>query len=82
MTNASVAQVISAPEGRAIKVTINGKEREITIPPNTPIVTYAQGDATLLKPGATVFIIARKAPDGSLTATGFTAEKNGVKPPM
>lgn len=82
MTNAPVAQVTAAPQGHVIKVTLNGREREITIPPNTPIVTYANGDATLLKPGATVFIIARKAPDGKLTATGVTAEKNGVKPPM
>jgi hypothetical protein len=63
-------------------VTVNGTEREITIPPNTPIVTYAAGDATLLRPGAAVFIVARKEPNGSLTAVGVTAEKNGTKPPM
>jgi hypothetical protein len=82
MTNAPVAQVSSAPQGRSIKVALNGKEQEITVPPDTPIVTYATGDASLLKPGAAVFIIARKEPDGRLTATGVTAEKNGIKPPM
>jgi hypothetical protein len=81
MTNAPVAQVSSAPQGGVIKVTLNGEEREISVPPDTPIVTYATGDAALLKPGAAVFIIARKE-DGNLTAAGVTAEKNGVKPPM
>jgi hypothetical protein len=82
MTNAPVVQVSSAPQGRMIKVALNGKESEINVPLETPIVTYAPGDATLLKPGAAVFVIARKQSDGSVTATGVTAEKDGVKPPM
>jgi hypothetical protein len=82
MTNATVAEVSSAPQGRLIKVTLNGKESEITVPPETPIVAYGPGDATLLKPGTAVFVTARKQPDGSLTAASVTAEKNGVKPPM
>jgi hypothetical protein len=36
----------------------------------------------LLKKGAAVFIIALKKEDGTLTASGVTAEKDGVKPPM
>ena len=82
MTNAIVAQVVTAPEGRSIKVTLNGKEREITVPPDTPIVAYAPGDPSLLKPGAVVFVVARKGPDGGLTSASVTAEKDGVKPPM
>jgi hypothetical protein len=82
MTNAPVAAVTTAPRGRTIRLSLNGKDREITVPPGTPIVTYVPGDVTLLKPGAAVFVIARKQPDGNLTAAGVTAEKNGVKPPM
>lgn len=82
MTNATVAEVSEAAQGRMIKVSLNGKVSEITVPPGIPIVTYAPGDVTLLKPGASVFVIARKQPDGNLTAAGVTAEKNGVKPPM
>jgi hypothetical protein len=37
---------------------------------------------SLLKPGATIFIVAQKQPDGSLTAARVTAEKDGVKPPQ
>lgn len=82
MTNAIVAEVSGKPAGRTIKVTFNGKEAEITVPTDTPIVGYAPGDANLLKPGTTVVAFARKQPDGSLAAAGVTAEKDGVKPPM
>ena len=45
-------------------------------------VTFQPADASLLKPGAAVFLIAQKQPDGTLTAARVTAEKDGVKPPM
>ena len=82
MTNATVAQIVSAPQGQAMKVTYQGKEAEINVPPGIPVVGYVSGDATLLTPGAAVVIFARKQPDGTLTAPGVTAEKDGVKPPM
>jgi hypothetical protein len=82
MTNATAAQITSAPQGQVIKVTYKDGEAEVTIPPGIPIVGYVPGDPSLLKPGATVFIIAQKSADGSLTASGVTAEKDGVKPPM
>jgi hypothetical protein len=82
MTNATVAEVASAPQGRVVKVTYKGGEAEVTIPPGIPIVGYVSDDASLLKPGAAVFIVAQKSADGSLRASGVTAEKDGVKPPM
>jgi hypothetical protein len=82
MTNAPVAQVSAAPQARMIKVTLNGKESEITVPPDTPIVSFAAGDPSLLTPGAAVFLLARKQADGSLAGVGVTVEKNGAKPPM
>ena len=82
MTNAEVAQVSSTPQGRTIKVTLNGKDQEFAVPPETPIVSYDKGEKALLRPGTTVFVFARKQPDGSLAAAGVTAEKDGVKPPM
>ncbi len=82
MTNATAAQITSAPHGQVIKVTYKDGEAEVTIPPGTIIVGYGPGDPSLLKPGAAVFIIAQKGADGGLTASGVTAEKDGVKPPM
>jgi len=82
MTNATVAGIASAAQGQALKVTYKGSESEIIVAPSTPVVTFGPGDASLLKPGAAVFIGAIKKPDGSLTAARVNAEKDGVKPPM
>ena len=82
MTNATVSGVTGAPQGQTLKVTYRGGESELVVGPDTPILGYGSGDMSLLKPGAAVFIVAQKQPDGSLTAARVTAEKDGVKPPM
>jgi hypothetical protein len=82
MTNATVAGISSAPQGQVLKVTYKGNQSEIIVPNDIPIVTYVAGDASLLKPGAAIFTIAQKKPDGTLTSARVTAEKDGVKPPM
>jgi hypothetical protein len=82
MTNAILAQITSAPEGHVMKVTFKGEEAEVTIPPGIPIVGYVPADASLLKPGASIFIVAQKQPDGTFTTARVTAEKDGVKPPL
>jgi hypothetical protein len=50
----------------------------------TVIVAPSPNPASVkdLARGKTVYIFARKAPDGSLTTGNITVEKNGVKPPM
>ena len=82
MTNATVSGVTGAPQGQTLKVTYKGNESEIVVGPDTPVFGYGAGDASLLKPGAAIFIVALKKPDGSLSAARATAEKDGVKPPM
>jgi hypothetical protein len=82
MTNATVTGIAGAPQGQTLKVTYKGGESEIVVGPDTPVFSYGSGDASLLKPGAAVFVVALKKPDGSLAASRVTAEKDGVKPPM
>ena len=82
MTNATVAQITAAPQGQVMKVTYKGSEAEVAVPPGIPIVGYVPADTNLLKSGITIFIVARKQADGTLTAASVTAEKDGVKPPM
>jgi hypothetical protein len=82
MTNAAVAGVSAAPPGRILTLTYKGQESEIMVGPDAPVVTFQAADASLLKPGATVFLTAQKQPDGTLTAARVAAEKDGVKPPM
>jgi hypothetical protein len=57
-------------------------ESEYSIGPDVPILANAPGDMSLLKPGAVVFVIALKKPDGTMTAARLYAEKDGIKPPM
>jgi len=82
MTNATVGTVSHSPQGGVIRVKYKEGESEFTVGPEVPIVAYVAGDRSLLKPGAAVFTVAQKKPDGTLTTGRVTAEKDGVKPPM
>lgn len=84
MTNATVAEVDSvSTKGKTLTVTFNKDQKSvIEVGSDVPVVMAVPGDASLLKPGATVFIAAVKKDDGSLSTSRITAEKDGVKPPM
>jgi hypothetical protein len=82
MTNATVGTVSQSPQGGVIHVKYKDGESEFTIGPEVPVLAYVAGDRSLLKPGAAVFTVAQKKPDGTLTTGRVTAEKDGVKPPM
>ena len=83
MTNATVAGTVSqSASGGVIHVKFKDGESEYTVGPDVPVVAYVTADRGLLKPGAAVFVVAQKQPDGTLTTGRVTAEKNGVKPPM
>jgi hypothetical protein len=82
MTNATVTGIAGAPQGQDLKVKYKGGESDIIVGPNTPIYGYGFGDTSLLKPGAAVFVVALKNPDGTLSAAHVAAEKDGIKPSM
>jgi hypothetical protein len=82
MTNATVTGTAAATKGQVLTVNYKGTTSDYIVDPDCPVFGYTQGDASLLKPGATIFAVAQKAADGSLTASRITAEKDGVKPPM
>jgi hypothetical protein len=82
MTNATVGTVTKVGEDAVLHVTFKGGESEYSIGPDVPVLATAPGDKSLLTPGAVVFVIAAKKPDGSLMSRRLYAEKDGVKPPM
>ena len=82
MTNATVGTVTKAPDATVLHVTFKGGESEYSVGPDVPVLANAPGDISMLRPGATVFVIALKKSDGSLTSSRIYAEKDGVKPPM
>src|SRR6266516_388028 len=82
MTNANVEQVGAAVDGQTLTLKYKDGEKKIFVPADTPIVIYEPGDKTDLKPGAKVFIIAAKQPDGTLQGRAWRVGRDGVTPPM
>lgn len=81
MTNATVADAVKDVDGRTVTVSYHGKEKKISIPDGTPVVTVAPATGDDLIPGAVVFITAEKAASGTIGRQVIVG-KNGVVPPM
>jgi Domain of unknown function (DUF5666) len=82
MTNANVEQVVTAVDGQTLALKYKDGEKKIFVPASTPIVVYVPGDKSDLKPGAKVFIVAVKQPDGALQGRAWRVGRDGVTPPM
>jgi hypothetical protein len=86
MTNAAVETTVAGVDGQTITVKYKMGDRtgeqKVTVPPNTPIVAYAPGDKSELKPGAQIIIMnATKQADGTLQTPAVNVGR-GVTPPM
>ena len=82
MTNATVANAVKGVDGHTVTVTYHGKEKKITVPDGTPVVTLAQAGKKDLVAGAVVFIPAMKGKNGGLVAPQVVVGTNGIVPPM
>jgi hypothetical protein len=82
MTNATVTNAVKTVDGRMVTLSYHDKERKISIPDGTPIVTFAPATAADLAPGATVFVPAQRGDDGALASGFVIVGANGVVPPM
>ncbi len=82
MTNATVEATVAGASGRELTLTYKGGQKQLLVPPGTPIVTLEPGDASLLKAGNHVFLSAETGADGALTAARITVGKDGLVPPM
>jgi hypothetical protein len=81
MTNATVAQLDAAPEGRKLKLRYKDGEKTVVVPESVPIVTFKPADRSLLVPGAKVIVFAQLR-DGKPIAMRALAGRNGFAPPM
>jgi hypothetical protein len=81
MTNASVADMVTAVDGSTLTLKYKTGETKVTVVPETSIVSVTPGSKDDLKKGAAVFAICQTQPDGSLK-TGFLLVGRGVSPPM
>lgn len=82
MTNATIEAESTGSDGRTLTLVAKGEKLAVTVPAGTPIVTFGPGDATMLQPGAKVFIGAQQAADGTLSAARVNVGKDGLTPPM
>jgi hypothetical protein len=80
MTNANVEQVGATVDGRTLTLKYKDGEQKIFVPADVPIVRYEVGDRTDLKPGARVFIVAVKQPNGTLEGRAWRVGRNGAAP--
>ena len=80
MTNAILdAQVVSM-SGTELTLNYNDGTTKVLVPAGTPMSQAVPGSRADIKPGETVFIVARPAADGKLTAARIQVSTNGVKP--
>lgn len=81
MTNATVAELAAAPQGRRLVLRYKDGEKTVVVPEGVPVVTFVPGDKSLLVPGARVMVTAQLR-DGKPTALRVLAGRNGFAPPM
>ena len=83
MTNANVESTVSGIDGQTITVKYKDGEKKVTVPSNTPIVSFTPGSKDDLKPGAQIILFAgQKQPDGSIVAPAINVGRDGTAPPM
>ena len=82
MTNANVANVTSMGKDRVLTVQYKGGEKKVLVPENAVIVSFTPTERSELKPGAKIFTVAQRQPDGGLTAARVNVGLKGQVPPM
>ena len=76
------AGIVDKIDGRRLTVIWRGGKQTVTVPPDAPIVTYAETGADPLVPGAHVVIAAEPSTDGLPRADRIVVGGNGIVPPM
>ena len=81
MTNGEAGNPVTGVDGLTLMVKYKGGEKKILVTPSTPIVQYQVSDASVLKPGAAISIVAAtKKPDGTFETGRINVGLNGVVP--
>jgi hypothetical protein len=82
MTNGNVDVRVEGADGPRLKVTYKGGEQTIAVDPKAPIVAFAPGTRSDLKPGAAIIAQGVRQDDGSIDARRVLVGKDGLVPPM
>ena len=82
MTNANVESKVASVDGDVVMVKYKDGEKKVIISKDTPVVAYAPGEMSEVKPGAQIIIFAaQKQADGTYSAPAINIGR-GVAPPM
>jgi len=82
MTNANVESKVASVDGDVVMVKYKDGEKKVIIPKETPVVAYAPGEMSEVKPGAQIIIFgAQKQADGTYTSPAINVGRD-VTPPM
>ena len=82
MTNANVESKVASVDGDVVMVKYKDGEKKVIVSKDTPVVAYAPGEMSEVKPGAQIIIFAaQKQADGTYSAPAINIGR-GVAPPM
>jgi hypothetical protein len=82
MTNGTVGKVTAGAKGQELQVSYPTGQRKIVVPAKVPVVQITNGDRTMVKPGAKVFLMAFPKPGGGLITGAVAVGDKGSAPPM
>jgi hypothetical protein len=82
MTNANVDTVVTANNGRELKLSYKGGSKEVTVPESAPVVTFAPATRADLTAGQKIFVLTTPTKQGVFEARLILVEKDGVVPPI
>lgn len=80
MTNAALEAVVQSTSGGEMTLNYKTGTVKVLVPAGTPMSRAVPGQRSDLKPGESVFIVAKPAADGKLSAVRVQVSKDGVKP--
>ena len=72
MTNAPATQIVTGQKDGKLTLTTGGKDYEITVPPEAPVVTTQPSNAAMVKPGAWIGISALTEAGGKYSTKAVT----------
>ena len=82
MTNATVAETVSAVSGPVLTLKYKDGEKKLVIGPDANIITTTPAEPGDLKVGTELVATATKNEDGTFSTARVTVGKNGVAPPL
>jgi dienelactone hydrolase len=80
MTNATVADLAAAPEGRRLRLRYKDGEKVVDVPADAPVVSFRPTDQSLLVLGASVSLTAQEI-NGKPTVVRVSVGRNGFALP-